>query len=196
MAAGCFVTLVDDLRKLRRLAANRNEEPSTAILDGRTLQSSTESSSRAGYDGTKRKRGSKTHLAVDMLGHLLRFLVTPANEQERAQVCAIAEQIQEASGESVTTAFVDQGYTGESTAQAAKEHGINFIVVKLQEAKKGFVLLPKRWVVERSFARTSRFRRLVKDYERLEQTLPQLHYVVFAILMLVKLKPYVTGISP
>jgi transposase len=193
--AGCFVALVDDLRKLLRLAAGRSEEPSAAILDGRTLQSTIESGSRAGYDGHKRKRGSKTHLAVDTLGHLLRCLVTPANVQERAQVGAIAEQIQQATGESVTAAFVDQGYTGDEAAQAAKEHGIDLLVVKLEEAKRGFVLLPRRWVVERSFAWASRFRRLVKDYERLEQTLAQMHFIVFGILMLVKFKPYLTGIS-
>ena len=195
MKAGCFVTMVDDLRRLLRLAAGRAQEPSAVILDGRTLQSTIESGARAGYDGHKRKKGSKTHLSVDTLGYLLRCLVTPANEQEREQVAEMAERVQEATGENVTTAFVDQGFTGENAAKAAQEHGINLLVVKLEEAKRGFVLLPRRWVVERSFAWASRFRRLVKDYERLEETLVQMHYVVFGILMLVKFKPYLTGIS-
>lgn len=89
---------------------------------------------------------------MDTLGYLLTLLVTPANEQERAQVAQLAEQIQQVTGESVQLAFVDQGYTGDEPAQAAAEHGIDLVVVKLPEAKRGFVLLPKRWVVERSFA--------------------------------------------
>jgi len=155
----------------------------------RVAQSSIESGSRAGYNGYKVKRGSKVHIAVDTLGNLLAALVTPANEQERAQVGSLAQAVQTASGQSVKIAFVDQGYTGEAAAEAAKAQGIELSVVKLPKAKKGFVLLPRRWVVERSFAWASRFRRLVKDYERLPETLVALHFVVFAILMLVKAPP-------
>ena len=81
-------------------------------------------------------------------------------------------------------AFVDQGYTGEQAAQDAAVEGIQLEVIKLPEAKKGFVLLPRRWVVERSFAWTGRFRRKAGDYERLAETLVGLHLVAFAILML------------
>jgi len=183
LAAGVFEAMVHDLRRLLRVAAGRAPEPSAAVLDGRTLQSSVESGSRAGWDGHKRKRGSKVHLAVDTLGYLLTLLVTPANEQERAQVAQLAEQIQQVTGESVEIAFVDQGYTGDDAAQAAAQQGIELVVVKLPEAKRGFVLLPKRWVVERSFAWTARFRRLARDYERLPRTLAGLHFVAFAMLM-------------
>ncbi len=147
------------------------------------LQSTPESGARAGYDGHKRRKGSKVHLAVDTLGQLLAVLVTPANEQDRAQVAALAEQIQEVTGESVEVAFVDQGYTGEQAAADAEAHGIRLEVVKLPTAKRGFVLLPRRWVVERSFAWMARFRRLARDYERLAETLAGLHFVAFAILM-------------
>ena len=126
---------------------------------------------------------------MDTLGNLLAALVTPANEQERAQVGRLAQAVQEATGQSVEIAFVDQGYTGDAPAEAAKAQGIELSVVKLPEAKKGFVLLPRRWVVERSFAWASRFGRLAKDYERLPETLAALHFVVFAILMLVKAAP-------
>lgn len=87
-------------------------------------------------------------------------------------------------GEAVNLAYVDEAYTGERTAAAAAAHGIELNVVKLPEAKRGFVLLPRRWVVERSFAWSTRFRRLVRDYERLPQTLAGLHYIAFACLML------------
>ena len=181
--AGVFEDMVRDLRMLLREIAGRNPQPSAAIFDGRTLQSSPESGERAGYDGHKRRKGSKVHLAVDTLGQLLAVTVTPANEQERAQVADLAAKVQEATGDSVKVAFVDQGYTGDEAAAAAKEHGIRLEVVKLPEAKRGFVLLPRRWVVERSFAWMARFRRLARDYERLAETLAGLHFVAFAILM-------------
>jgi transposase len=187
--AGCFVAIVHDLRELHRTAAGRAAQPTAAIFDGRTMQSSPESGERAGYDGHKRKNGSKIHMAVDTLGHLLALLVTPANEQERAQVAQLAQAVQETTGHSVELAFVDQGYTGPEPAAAAQEHGIQLEVVKLPEAKRGFVLLPRRWVVERSFAWAARFRRLAKDYERLPETVAGLHFLVFACLMLVKAAP-------
>lgn len=182
--AGVFEAIVHDLRALLRLAKGRKEQPSAAIFDSRTLQSTPESGERAGYDGHKRKRGSKTHIAVDTLGHLLALYVTPANEQDRAQVAELARQVQEVTEQSVEVAFVDQGYTGDQPAQAAQGQGMQLEVIKLPEAKKGFVLLPRRWVVERSFGWAARFRRLARDYERLPETLAGLHYLAFAILML------------
>lgn len=136
----------------------RNPQPRAAILDSRTLQSSPESGGRAGYDRHKRRRGSKVYLAVDTLGQLLALVVTPANEQDRAQVKELARKVQEATGESVEVVFVDQGYTGEHSAEAARAEGIRLGVVKLPMAKRGFVLLPRRWVVERSFAWMAKFR--------------------------------------
>lgn len=182
--AGVFEAIVHDVRALLRLAQGRNEQPSAAIFDSRTLQSTPESGARAGYDGAKRKKGSKVHKAVDTLGYLLSLHVTPASEQDRAQVGELAQRVQEVTGESVELAYVDQGYTGEIAAESAAAHGIKLEVVKLEEAKKGFVLLPRRWVVERSFAWTGRFRRLARDYERLPETLAGLHFLAFVILML------------
>lgn len=183
LKAGVFEDIVRDLRMLLREIAGRAPQPRAAILDSRTLQSTPESGARAGYDGHKRRKGSKVHLAVDTLGQLLTLSVTPANEQDRAQVGTLAKQVQKATGESVEVAFVDQGYTGAQPAADAQAQGIRLEVVKLPTAKHGFVLLPRRWVVERSFAWMSRFRRLARDYERLAQTLAGLHFVAFAILM-------------
>jgi transposase len=128
--------------------------------------------------------GSKVHAAIDTLGNLLTLLVTPANEQHRAQVGELAQAIQEVTGSHVEVAFVGQGYTGDGPPEEAREHGIRLEVVKLPEARRGLVLLPRRWVVKRSFAWATRFRRLVRDYERLPGTLTGLHLVVFACLML------------
>lgn len=184
LMAGCFEAMVEDLRLLLRLAVGRQAQPSATIFDSQTMQSTPESGTRAGYDGHKRKKGTKLHLAVDTLGYLLTLHVTPANEQDRTQVGRLAEAIQDATGTHVEVAFVDQGYTGETAAQAAAAFGIELQVVKLPEAKHGFVLLPRRWVVERAFAWKSRFRRLVRDYEHLPETVTGLHFVAFSCLML------------
>jgi transposase len=181
--------MADDLRVLLREAAGRNPQPTAVILDGRTLQATPESGHRAGFDGHKMRNGSKLHAAVDTLGHLLAARVTPANEQERAQVAALAEEVQQVTGNTVEVAFVDQGYTGATAAMAAAAHGIRLEVVKLPEAKRGFVLLPRRWVVERSFGWLARFRRLARDYERLPETLAGLHYLAFTILLLARFVP-------
>jgi transposase len=141
--ASVFEAIVDDLRALLRLAEERQEQPSGVIIDSRTLQSTPESGGRSGYDGGKRKKGSKVHIAVDTLGHLLGLLVTPANEQDRDQVYELAQQVQEITGETVKIAFAHQRYTGEKAAQDAAAEGIQLEVVKLPEAKKGFVLLPR-----------------------------------------------------
>ena len=188
LQAGCFAMLAHDLRTVLRLAAGRNEEPSAAVLDSRTLRSTPESGGRADWDGHKRTRGGKLHPAVDTLGHLLALHVTPANANvnvnDRAAVAELAEAVQDATGESVQLAFVDQGSTGEQAAEAAGAHGIALRVVELPEAKRGFVLLARRRVVERSFAWMARCRRLARDYERLPEMLAGLHVVAFAILML------------
>jgi len=122
-------------------------------------------------------------MAVDTLGDLLALLVTPANEQDRDQVQQLTPKVQEVPGETIEMAFVDEGYIGEKAAQAAEGEGIRLEVIKLPDVKKGFVLLPRRWVVERSFGWTARFRRLARDYERLPETLIGLHFLAFAILM-------------
>ena len=187
--AGCFENAAHDLRLLCRIEKTRNGEPSAIIIDSRTLQSTPESGHRAGYDGAKKRKGTKVHLAVDTLGHLLAVLTTPANEQDRAQVKDLCLEVQEATGVSVEVAFADQGYTGEQTALEATQARVELIVVKRPEATKGFILLPKRWVVERSFAWLARFRRLGRDLERLPSTLIGFHFLAACILLCNNLKP-------
>jgi len=191
--AGVFQAMVHDLRELLRMAQGRTPDPSAAVIDSRTLQSTPESGHRAGYDGAKRKKGSKIHMAVDTLGHLLALHVTPADEQDRTQVKKIARDVQKVTGRSVELAFVDQGYTGQKPMEDAKKQGIELHVVKLPEAKRGFVLLPRRWVGERSFAWMARCRRLAKDYERLPATVAGLHFIAFACLMLARLMDGISG---
>ena len=187
MRAGVFEILVEDVRSLLREFVGRKPQPTAMIVDSRTLQSTPESGARAGYDGAKRRKGSKVHAAVDTLGHLLALHVTAASEQDRAQIDRLAEEVQRITDSSVELAYVDQGYTGQTAADAAAQHGIQLEVVKHTEAKRGFVLLPRRWVVERSFAWAARFRRLARDYERLNHSLAGYHYFAFAWIMLAQL---------
>jgi transposase len=119
--------------------------------------------------------GSKTHIAVVSLGHLSTLYVTPANQQDQAQFQELAQQ--DAIGKPVEVDFANEGFTGEAPAQAAQAKGLQLKVVKLLQAKQGFVWLPRRWVVERSFAWAVHFRRLARDYERLS-------FLTFAILTL------------
>ena len=191
--AGVFEQIAHDLRVLLRGVADRRDHPSAAVFDSRTLRSTPESGARATYDGAKRVKGSKVHIAVDTLGHLLALVVTPAKEQDRAQVGRLAEAVQRATGHSVELAYVDQGYTGAAPRGAAAEHGITLEVVSHPEAKRGFVLLPRRWVVERSFAWVSRFRRMARDYERLPETVAGLHLAAFVLVMLGQALPHLTA---
>src|SRR5680860_362257 len=110
IAAGCFEAMVHDLRAMLRWSAGRADQPTAIIIDSATRQSTPESGHRAGYDGHQKRNGSKLHAAVDTLGEVLALLVTPANASERKQVAALAEAVQEVTGQSVEVGFADQGY--------------------------------------------------------------------------------------
>src|SRR3954447_754676 len=111
--AGCFEAIVHDLPAILRFAEGKRPEPTAAVFDSRTIQSTPESGPRAGYDGYKRRKGSKVHMAVDTLGNLLALHVTPANEQDRDRVALLSEAVQRVTCESIQLAYVDQGYTGD-----------------------------------------------------------------------------------
>jgi transposase len=189
LAAGCFEAILHDLCALLRVAQGRAPEPTAALFDSQTLQSTPESGGHGGYDGAKRKRGSKVHLAVDTLGDLLALRATPADVQDRAQVATLATAVQEATGETVEITYADQGYTGPQAEADAATQGIRLVVVKHPAGSRGFLLLPKRWIVERAFAWKTRFRRLVRDYERTLTVLTGLHLVAFACLELARAVP-------
>ncbi len=186
---GCFETLLHDLRLLVRRDALREDEPTAAIVDSRTLRSTPESGHRAGWDGAKRCKGTKVHMMVDTLGDFITFLASPANEQDRAHIHDACLEAQQVTGANIEVVFADQGYTGKTAASDAAEMGVELVVVKRPEGEKGFVLLPRRWVVERSFAWLSRFRRLGRDLERLSSTLIGFHFLAASVLLANKLQP-------
>lgn len=185
--AGVFEAIVHDLRASLRVQLDEREpDPSAAVFDSRVLRSTPESgaSDRAGYDGHRRTRGSKVHMAVDTLGYLLALTVTPADVQDRDEVALLAGLTQDATRGNVRLAYVDQGYSGEDAAAEARDLGIELEIVKAPEAKRGFVLMPRRWVVERSNAWMARCRRLARDFERLPEVLAGLHWLAFTALLL------------
>lgn len=184
LTAGVFDAIVQALRAVLRVAQGRPTDPSVAICDRRTLPSTPESGTRAGYDGATRRRGSKGQMAVDTLRHLLALHGTAASEQDRRPVTRLAATVPEVTGDAVAVALVEQGYTGDQAAQDAQAQPMRLEVVKLPEAKKGLVLLPRRGVVERRNAWAARLRRWARAYERLAEPLAGLHFVAFAILML------------
>ncbi len=162
-------------------------KPSAAIFDGRTVQSTPESGARAGYDGHKRKRveGPRRRRYLGSPPGLARY-ARPTSRNgprwipgdhhpggDRPERGRLPSSIK------ATPATSPRGRRRNTAS--------SLVVVKLPEAKKGFVLLPKRWVVERSFAWAARFRRLAKDYERLQTTLVGMHFIAFACLLLPRL---------
>ena len=139
---------------------------------------------RAGYDGGKHRKGTTVHLAVYTLGHPLAVHASAADEQDRAHVAPLLEKVQEVTGGNIELAYADQGYAGEDAAKAADAEGIELVAVKRPPGQKGFMVLPKRWVVERSFGWMARCRRLLRDFERLGEVLTGLHMVAFVGVML------------
>ena len=101
-------------------------------------------------------------------------------------VDALCQQVQQATRDTVKLAWADQCYTGEQARSDVPQNGIALQAVKLPEAKKGLVLLPRHWVVERSFTSFAQFRRLSRDFECLPEMLAGLHFVAFTMLMLPK----------
>ena len=124
---------------------------------------------------------------MDTPGNLLSAVVTGGKEQERHQAADLTNHLQSVADGSVEVAVADQGYTGSDAAEAAREHGVELEVVRTPEARRGFVLSPRCWVVERAFGWLARHRRLARDYERLADTPAAFHRVAFLGILLTRI---------
>src|SRR5215210_3648045 len=189
-ADGTLDRVHDALReRVRAKQEKRNPQPSAGIVDSQSVKGAdTVSAQTRGYDGAKQINGRKRHLVVDTLGLLLVVIVSAASLQDRDGGRVILKALNGAFG-SVRHVFADGGYRGQLVALAKSAWGIVVEVVPKPPDQRGFAVLPRRWVVERTFVWLLRFRRLVRDYERLPATHEALVKWAMVAIMLNRLAP-------
>jgi transposase len=167
---GSLEVLHDRLRRVCRVAAGRGPEPTAAVIDSQSLRAAeTVSAADRGYDAGKRVNGTKRHIAVDTLGLLLTVLVTAASVQDRDGAMPLLERMRHACLR-IALVWADSAYAGRLVGWAAEKLALRLEIVKRTDDMQGFVVLPRRWVVERTLAWITRRRRCVRDYERLAES--------------------------
>lgn len=182
---GTLKKIHDALRGQVRKAAGQEEHPTAAILDSQSVKTTEEAETR-GYDAGKKVKGRKRHLLVDTLGLILLVWMTTADVQDRDVAQALLPWAAQEYPELVK-AWMDGGYQGEPVRKAGADNGIEVEIIKRSDQDKGFVLLPKRWIAERTFGWLNRERRLSKDYERKEDSSEAFIHVSMIRLMLRRL---------
>ncbi|WP_199312064.1 IS5 family transposase [Phormidium tenue] len=162
---GIWQTLHDDLRKDLREGMNRDPDSSVAIADSQSVKNDGKKGEVYGFDGGKKVKGRKRHIVVDSQGFVLGVLVTEANMSERLGAVVVFDAVRDRLSR-LEVVCVDQGYSGENFARAIREVcGEQVRVEVIKRTSKTFEVLPKRWIVERTFGWLNRYRRLSKDYE-------------------------------
>lgn len=186
---GTLKALHDALREQVRVKESRGAEPSAGIVDSQSVKGAdTVGAASRGFDAGKKINGRKRHIVVDTIGLLLVVMVTAASVQDRNGGESILERLHRALG-SVRHVFADGGYQGALIDLAKRSWGIVVEVVKKPAEQIGFAVLPRRWVVERTFSWLMRWRRLVRDYERLPETHEAMVHIAMIGLMLNRLAP-------
>jgi transposase len=166
-ADGTVAQVHDALRAQVRTAAGRTPDPSAAIIDSQSVRAA-ETVTRAtrGWDNAKKINGRKRHIAVDVLGLVLAIVITAASVQDRDAARALLWRLRR-DHRRIRLVWADSGYAGKLVTWAKTMFNLAVEIVKKQPGQRTFVVLPRRWIVERSFAWISRYRRTVRDYERL-----------------------------
>jgi transposase len=177
---GAWARVHDALRDLVRVHAGRDPLPTAAIIDSQTVRGAdTVPAASSGYDAGKKTKGRKRHIAVDTGGLLLAIVVTAANIQDRDGAHRLLAALR-ARVSTVAHIWADGGYAGRLLAWASTVLSLTVEVVKHTDKTTGFVVLPRRWVVERTFGWINKHRRCVRDYE----TLPEHHEAMVHIAMI------------
>jgi putative transposase len=162
---GTWYHLNRQLGYLERRRVGRLPRPSAGIIDSQSVKT-TDVGGVSGYDGNKRLNGRKRHILVDTLGNLLAVSVSAASEQDRAGAIQLLTQMEPLTVTRLLKIWADKGYQGDWATSLYQKWRIHLDIVRRQAGQKGFVVLPRRWVVERTFAWFGKHRRLSKDYER------------------------------
>jgi putative transposase len=182
-ADGTLLAIYHALHARARAAAGREPQPTAAIVDSQSVKTA-EAGGPRGFDAGKKVNGRKRHMLVDTLGLPLRAIVHPAGVQDRDGLAPLLARIRRRFPW-LALLFADGGYQGEVAATAARAARLELTIVKRGDQAKGFIVLPRRWVVERTFAWLGRNRRLAKDVEALVET-STAHLYLAAIRLLTR----------
>ncbi len=184
---GSWQAINETLRKMEREARGRKPEPTGAIVDSQSVKT-TEAGGERGFDGGKRINGRKRHVVVDTVGNLLSVVVNAASSDDRTGAKDAFGKLNDDTIASLQKIWADGGYTGENFLNVVQETLQSALEITYRPPNaKGFVVVPVRWVVERTLAWLGRYRRLSKDYEHCTRSSEGVIYIASIATMLKRL---------